>query len=223
MNDERIGDLGCPAIDVEQWFQKNQVPLFTGLKNRWVIRHRVRGEARSFPVVHGLALQHLQDWLGEPALDIAVERISSDAIPLETAVTTYRALELPLLTHPDPRSYVWLLVTFRWNSPTSRQPWFVRNEKGVLSFPAAKRCPVDPDWFLDSVGQAEATEPASMDSPTGDKPPPVRYDVFPQGPSLLESSGRVLASVAVGLAAGWLYLKLRPDPSQPQRGGQRGR
>ncbi len=221
MNDETIGDLGCPSVDVEQWQQTNRVPLFTAMRNRWVLRHKPR-EARSFAEVQSLALEHLRDWLGEPARELTVERISSDPIELEPAIATYRTLKEPLLTLPDSTKYVWLVVSFRWDSPTSSLGWFVRNDSGVLSFPATKRCPVDPDWFLDSVGQAQATTAPELEGPEQAKAPSVHFDVFPKKDSPFGHGLGVLASVAAGLAAGWLYLRLKNDGTSSMGGRGRG-
>lgn len=216
---EIIGDWGCPAIDVDQWFVQNQAPVFTGMLNVWIVRHQVKGTT-PFETVQARGLQLVQEWLGESAVGLKVERISSEAIAVEPAVTTYRALQQPLLADPDVSHYIWLRLTFRWDSPAPRVPWFVRNEGGMLSLPAAKRCPVKPEWFLETIGQAIATSTGELTTPaSGNKGPRVRFDVFPKDARGWGTSAAIVAAVAAGLGAGWLYLNVRdPDVAGAGRG-----
>ncbi|HWA70698.1 MAG TPA: hypothetical protein VG937_00115 [Polyangiaceae bacterium] len=199
----RVGDLGCPDIDVDNWRLENRVPLFRSKVNRWILVRTLRDDPSPDDLKNTLAATFMKWFSGttlDPALTfhgttrsatadlIKLERVSKER--LSFAQTARRREDLPGVT-PRLRTgeYVWLEVSFAYRGEQADMPWPVRTG-AVVQLQSSAQCPVDADWILDSVAQ-----------PTEDAPPE------------LSSSGKaweVISNTATDMSTGALKLLWLP-------------
>ena len=67
----RVGDLGCPDIDVDNWRLDNRVPLFRSKVNRWILVRTLRDDPSPDDLKNTLAATFMK-WFSGTTLDPAL-------------------------------------------------------------------------------------------------------------------------------------------------------
>jgi hypothetical protein len=175
-----VGDLGCQGVDVDDWRERNRVPLFPGKVNRWVLIRTTRDDPTPDDLKNTLAAV-FSKWFEGTVLDPALvfkgttRSAKADLIKLEKVSKDRLSLANPARRREDlpgvsptvaPGNFVWLEVTFAYRGQQTDMPWPVRTG-AAMQLTSSAQCPIGADWVLDSA--ETPTENAPPEQSSGEK------------------------------------------------------
>ncbi len=173
-----IGDLNCPAIDIDTFQAICRAPLFPGHVNRWVLVRTLSDEPDDETLRRSVAAVFAQwfksssewGWLIDAAVEykgttsaghadlIRIVRTSRESISWTPTVARRDDLLILPFIHGTP---IWIAVEFAYRGTASDMPWPV-HKVPPMWLPINPWCPVGADWILDSVGEAVDVAPPAM-------------------------------------------------------------
>ena len=197
----RVGDLGCPGIDVDKWEEENRVPLFPDKIQRWILVRTDRDTPTDAEIEQTLKAA-LGRWFREfkgfngpnpfEPLDprgirglvdsVKVERISrGERLSFNPPIK--RREQLKTIPTVEANVPIWISVTFAYRGTAPEMPWPVRKGGGI-QLSSSARCPIQADWMLDQVASPEQ-KPAPPRPPLSDAVLETATDVVHSSVSLL--------------------------------------
>ena len=75
---DRIGDLGCPGVDLGEWKRNNQIPLYPGKMNTWVLVRTLRDSPDSEALMGSVWAVFNQWFEGDPFDPIFTDLLSDE-------------------------------------------------------------------------------------------------------------------------------------------------
>jgi hypothetical protein len=179
-----IGDLGCPGVDLAKWKAANQIPIYPGKINTWVLVRTLRDapdedvlrttlyavfnkwfEGDPFDPAFSYFTENTEGGEAGPTDHIKILQSSSDPILLSPAVITRERMPGPMPSLNAEGGLLYLRVEFAYRGLKKSMPWPVRTAPGLVgvALKSSSECIWSVDWMLDEVGPAGAEAPKEVD------------------------------------------------------------